>query len=1823
MAEKFEADININSNIDKTLEKAEKLDQILDSATKKASEFELTSKTFYDSKTKKDVTIPAIKSDAFYGQVNQWGNGYLGKGEVLTASDLARMYKNNNPSKTGQTDVREIIKQALQYLQSFVPDVSNYEAYNGENSSKKVPAYVKGAQKRVMTGHDEETGKPIYQSTSSVYTSKQESQAEAMIRSLDKQSEVFNDKIIDKMLTNIKVSFEQNKKKIFEKLNEELLSANFLTEQGIEKGDNGLGTGMSNISQTRFEKNREQQSEREARYVGYNNPDYDDKYETEQVRRFEALARKEGYQNRKVSDIATQVRQDAQGNPLKEFENDYTKESISNIFKNLVRFLTEGKLIESNPEIDKSLSLNPTMQKKVSSLKDISSFVLGDKDLKKYFTFDSLSQEEQSTLKQNLPQALETLSSRLIEYAQNNRSNLDSKVYTQLLQRIVEIQKVLGTFDLQKSNGIEEKDLLSSDASRVWFNQTQKHIPLGGRNEYEADAVRSFLSKQGIEQPGNFPTATFPQYLKGELPYLPNNPDNYYDGGEKDWENDEKKMSRRQTQWESDKRVDSVNALAKKVRFLAKKANNSTGEEKSKIEEALNVLEKDLTQAYEDLTAEQKKQANISGLAQGENGLFKPIKDFTEKDFNARLQKIQGAVQNNNLSQEENRQLLDYLDEMRSFIGEKSKEELELTPIQEQQKKGIKRILGDFSQEDFTKEELQEYGEWDKKFKLDLSQIPFSENGSISREELKKYQESIVANKQKDYEKILQNINYLQADLDEQFYDQKLMPYIEEYSKADSSAAKGIVTKKVKAEFGEESQEYIYYKEQKSNLLEKLKIKQEKEAEEAKNAIALQKEEEKAQVRTLEEMTKGEDYISEAPERGKNGYLDNLVKKIGKKEYSGPGIELNGQSYYLTELKKEFELDSNNTQKTNMLSQLQNLYQGFSSEQQEWFLAELQNPKKWNQNGKQIELNALADSFLQQMQGTEGFSERLERAKLYTVNEKGIMIAPSEKQEVEESNQALEEHEIKVNNAIEAEQGKLLISEKLANALNEETTAIQSNNQALEQHNQDITLEGFTPQFDKESHQYTDENGNKIYSSTQLRDLLLSKSNPSFKEDLRRLNVAANSHNADNPLTASEMGMSQSSYDFMTKNVIGSGVRGDLFHSLVDKMIKSNSSTLDQLEQNDQKAFQEYQEEYKKAVDTLAKFGIGEEFLGISDRISSYMDALNKSGLTPTQFSEQQLGFRLKGERGDIAVGVTPDQLFSMGNGGGALIDNKTGNVKGYEAFQLTAQKLGLLANADKYESEMGDVADLSNIKAYIADVKDGITELIEYQLLSLKEFYNLAADAQEIGEGKREGLSNEEIKSRMNRQLQTGRIIGVSDNIQGEREDIREIGTGEYISSQKLESSKIREYVSQYQKVVNAETELIKLQQQLNSLQSTGSEKEIEKKQEAVQEAQNYLDILQTGLNKLGSYEEDSGLYGMLGNIVLSKDGGEKIKQKIDEINQKAQLSRAKNAYSQTKADEKNSGINSQSSTSLMNQYLKNYEQQLILQRNMQRTELQMDSASGQKKKDLQQLNQAYEQQLINLKKQAPIFDEEARTLNGIQLTDEQILELRQKQNTIALNHESLQAKINAQQRESKGLIQQIGEGFKASFRNLVDYSMAYQIIGLIRQAYTELINTTKQLDSAMVDLQIASGNTKEEVKDMLKDFSDLGDELGRTTQEVASAANDWLRAGFESAEAAELTKASMQLSTLGMIESADSTSYLISMLKGWKLEVEDVTSVVDKLVAVDMSAAISAGDLAEALSRANVSAQLAGSGMDEYIGYVTTVSDVTQKSASSIGES
>ena len=95
------------------------------------------------------------------------------------------------------------------------------------------------------------------------------------------------------------------------------------------------------------------------------------------------------------------------------------------------------------------------------------------------------------------------------------------------------------------------------------------------------------------------------------------------------------------------------------------------------------------------------------------------------------------------------------------------------------------------------------------------------------------------------------------------------------------------------------------------------------------------------------------------------------------------------------------------------------------------------------------------------------------------------------------------------------------------------------------------------------------------------------------------------------------------------------------------------------------------------------------------------------------------------------------------------------------------------------------------------------------------------------------------------------------------------------------------------------------------------------------------------------------------------------------------------------------------------------------------------------------------------------------------------------------------------------------------------------------------------------------------------------------------------------------------MVLSKLGMIDSAEATKYLTSALKGYGMEAKDAINIVDKLTAVDMESAVSAGGIAEAMSRTASSAKIAGVEMDKLIGYISTVSEVTQKSEATIGES
>lgn len=963
-------------------------------------------------------------------------------------------------------------------------------------------------------------------------------------------------------------------------------------------------------------------------------------------------------------------------------------------------------------------------------------------------------------------------------------------------------------------------------------------------------------------------------------------------------------------------------------------------------------------------------------------------------------------------------------------------------------------------------------------------------------------------------------------------------------------------------------------------------------------------------------------------------------------------------------------------------------------------------------------------------------------------------------------NTALDKHETEVLSAADAEQQKILVSQDLVKQLAKEENALdkvsESAKEAEIQKGVTYTYKDLQS-YDDATHTYTDTNGNKLRSITQLGGALkgFTPSATAIADEKAFMAAIANTPKGEQ-LTAEKIGMT--AQDFAKKkNAIISREKGNLEHEVFDLLSKTGFSGVEgfagkdvEVKWNGATEVVDAQEQFtrvlKEKADLLSKLGIDNAEQLLLQAVESYTKAINNAHIQLTPFSETPMAASFSGPKGTFDYSFTPDQIARSSDGSpqNFILDTKTGKTYGTESFQLAGQLYGVLANAQnpafqKLYQESGIDTD-KDFSLFIADVKDGFTQLIQHMALTEEEFYDLLVRANDIIDGNAEPLTKDEQATLMNREMTTGRVFGRSETPTSEKpanNNFISYAPDENGNIDKREQSVISSYLAEYQKLVNYQTQLNnlkkqqeelakngvgytseesqKLEQQISTMQSTVNlqkkimaEKNLDYKVlNAPREASKIAigDILLSDkgselaelqwakINALSSnkqrkndtsitttqnteatkdldlllsqYKELLSLQNQLkeSNIKAESLTGDKqtaqqtesanLQKRIEELQQISNLTgeitdekriedeitkatylteseRVKklNTLRTTvgEANQKSLNIDTKYAQAARNNnptlqntltgYYRNLEEQGRIEREIVRAQNKGMSLTGNAAIENKSFIHSLQSQKNNLANQYK-YDEQKKTLNGIELTEEQINKLEQERTRILNNNQIEMDRVGDSVNQTKGFLTQLKDNFKDSFSQIGMAIMQIFSFQQIQEVFNDFISATERLDQKMVDLQIASGYTKSNIHDMMLEFNDLAKEIGKTTEEIAEAANDWLRAGYEGQEASQLTEASMQLSTLGMINSADATSYLISVLKGWKLEATEIQGVVDRLSAVDMAAAISAGDLAEAMSRASNSAQMAGTSLDRYIAYLTTITDVTQKSAASVGES
>lgn len=250
------------------------------------------------------------------------------------------------------------------------------------------------------------------------------------------------------------------------------------------------------------------------------------------------------------------------------------------------------------------------------------------------------------------------------------------------------------------------------------------------------------------------------------------------------------------------------------------------------------------------------------------------------------------------------------------------------------------------------------------------------------------------------------------------------------------------------------------------------------------------------------------------------------------------------------------------------------------------------------------------------------------------------------------------------------------------------------------------------------------------------------------------------------------------------------------------------------------------------------------------------------------------------------------------------------------------------------------------------------------------------------------------------------------------------------------------------------------------------------------------------------------------------------------------------------------------------------------------------------------QQLEQSIKkdkQRIISKKGIEKLYDLEAEAMKRANKAQNEFLA---RQQALAKNTNTLSDKLNK------------------LVKNVIQYSLAQKVVNESLRAGRYILNEVIELNKTMTDIQVVTGNTREETTELAGSYTELGNELGQTTQSIAESSTEWLRQGKTVSETNELVKQSAMLAKLGAIENAQATEYLTSTLNGYQMEASEASHVVDALSAVDLKAATSTAELAEALQKTANSGREAGVSFEKLLSWIGTTSEVTRKSASTIGE-
>ena len=385
----------------------------------------------------------------------------------------------------------------------------------------------------------------------------------------------------------------------------------------------------------------------------------------------------------------------------------------------------------------------------------------------------------------------------------------------------------------------------------------------------------------------------------------------------------------------------------------------------------------------------------------------------------------------------------------------------------------------------------------------------------------------------------------------------------------------------------------------------------------------------------------------------------------------------------------------------------------------------------------------------------------------------------------------------------------------------------------------------------------------------------------------------------------------------------------------------------------------------------------------------------------------------------------------------------------------------------------------------------------------------------------------------------------------------------------------------------------------------------------DALEVALSNLTVAETKLEKAQAYHSSSE------TITALQEQVNLWKQQVTEITNAANATDELKKKAASGLQESSTTAKAAGSVASEKQGIKDLEEYSRVLKQITKRKIELADAEKSVESSTQKSNQAVESYVNELKQEILMLTTKLDLLEkGMTGTDA----LTEATNNRALAEQRVKTAIaesNTKGKEQLTLVDKLKSSFKDYFNNFMSYGLVNNAMNAMTTAIRQSIDTVIELNTAMTDVQMVTGESAEQTAELAHQYSQMAKELGATTTEVANGAAEWLRQGKSVAETNQLLESSMILSKVGAIESSQATELLTSTLNGYKKEANEAMHVVDAMSAVDLAAATSVEELAVALQSTANMARVNGVGFEQLLGMVGAVSEASRRSASVVGNS